>query len=104
MGAVVSSDELLSMLAVVEADEVVGAVLSAEECDDVAAEEQPVRHIAAIRAAAISFTFMVNFLSGYFLFFFICRILTMFIVSPTTTATESTAIHIRLLLIGSSCA
>ena len=73
---VVSSDELLSGSAevlsvpvVVKADEVVGVELSAEDCDDVAAEEQPVRQSAAIRAAAMSFTFMVNFLSGLFFIF-----------------------------------
>ena len=69
-GAVVSSDELLSgseevlsVLAVVEVE------LSAEDCDDVAAEEQPVRQSAAIRAAAMSLTFMANFLSGLFFIF-----------------------------------
>ena len=75
-GAVVSSfelfsgsDEVLSVLTAVEADEVVGVEPSAEDCDEVAADEQPDRQSAVIRAAVISFIFITDFLSGLFLIF-----------------------------------
>lgn len=55
--------EVLSVLTVAEDDEV---VFSAVDCDEFADEEQPVRQRAATRAAVMSFTFMMNFLSGLF--------------------------------------